>query len=97
MKKSVFRDKIAGMILAAAYGDALGAPHELSGLQGNVCDPLSIKDLKLGCDFYHEHEMNQWNVWPPPDLMDQECGIPTDDTAYRLAILHPWMRHNLQN
>ncbi len=97
MRKDLYLDKIQGMLLAAAYGDALGAPHELDGLQGNAIDPLTIKKLALGCDFYHDEAMNQWSVWPPPKLVDQCCGIPTDDTAYRLAIFHPWMRHCLQH
>ena len=93
MNRDRYIDKIQGMLLAGAYGDALGAPHELNGLQGNAIDPLTIRKLALGCDFYHDEKMNQWSIWPPPRFVDQSAGIPTDDTAYRLTIFHPWMRH----
>lgn len=97
MEKNLFIDKIQGMLLAAAYGDALGAPHEMDGLSGKVIDPQKIAKLCLGCDFYHDEKMNQWSVWPPPSMVDQRCGIPTDDTAYRLTIFHEYLRQCLKD
>ena len=95
MEETFFRDKIEGMLLCAAYGDALGAPHELAGLQGGVTDPLGIHKLAFGKDFYDDPKPNQWNVWPPPDLVGDFCGIVTDDTAYRITIFHECLRDSL--
>ena len=95
MEETFFRDKVEGMLLCGAYGDALGAPHELAGLQGGVTDPTGIYKLSFGKNFYHDPQPNQWNVWPPPDLVSDFCGIVTDDTAYRISIFHEFLRDAL--
>ncbi|MEM7233439.1 MAG: ADP-ribosylglycohydrolase family protein [Planctomycetota bacterium] len=87
-------DKILGMTLLAAYGDALGAPHELAGLKGEAED--TSKNLRLrpfsACFPREKDKITEWWVWPDHMLVPREQrGMVTDDTAFRVMILEPWL------
>ena len=86
-----FRDKLRGMLLLGGYGDALGAPHETSGIKGNAGDPASATQLPQFRD-YGTNTADPWDVWQDPSKIDGDTlGMPTDDTSYRVAILHQWL------
>lgn len=85
-------DRIEGMILLGAYGDALGAPHEPRGLEGEVGDPESLGALVSGAELMTVGEQGApWWIWPDGEVVQELRGVPTDDTAYRLMLLGPWL------
>ena len=81
------------MILLGAYGDALGAYHEPRGLQGYTGNPSSIEKLPKASTYQPPgSQATPWWVWiRGDDLPEGIVGVPTDDSAFRLLILHPWL------
>ena len=86
-------DKLAGMILLGAYGDALGALHEPNGLGGATGDPDLARRLPDAHRYQPPGQVSDtWWVWiDGNDIPPSTRGIPTDDTAFRLFVLEPWM------
>jgi hypothetical protein len=82
---STFDDKIRGMLLLGAYGDALGAAQE--GQETPTPDPLP--KILTARDMPEWGEA--WGTWLPAIVHAKRIGMPTDDTCYRLCILHPWL------
>jgi ADP-ribosylglycohydrolase len=89
MNPTHLHNKVRGMLLLGALGDALGAVHEQeSAFDGIVLDPGELRTLptlKAGIS------PNPWGFWPPPEMTGGRRGVPTDDTAFRFAMLHPWL------
>ena len=86
-------DKLRGMILLGAYGDALGALHEPAGLQGKVGLPEQARQLStVGSYQPPGQEGSPWWVWVDgASHLSSMKGLPTDDSAFRLFILQPWV------
>ena len=91
---TVLHDKLRGMIVLGAYGDALGALHEPSGLQGTTGDPARARSLSPFATYQPPGATGApWWVWVDGSNETAHLkGIPTDDTAFRLFILQPWLR-----
>lgn len=89
--REVFADKVRGMILLGAYGDALGAPHELGqALSGEIGDLAVARRLQPSRSYFTTPQ--EWGIWPDADEFDlDQKGLPTDDTGYRVAILQDWL------
>ena len=90
---SVIQNKLKGMILLGAYGDALGAYHEPRGLEGYTGDPSSVERLPKAATYQPPgSQAAPWWVWVQGDELGKDIiGVPTDDSAFRLFILHPWL------
>ena len=88
-----YLNKLKGMILLGAYGDALGAYHEPRGLQGYTGNPDSIHSLPKAVTYQPPgSQAAPWWVWIRGDELSEDIiGVPTDDSAFRLLILHPWL------
>ncbi|MBX2819806.1 MAG: ADP-ribosylglycohydrolase family protein [Rhodothermaceae bacterium] len=88
-----YLNKLKGMILLGAYGDALGAFHEPRGLQGYTGNPDSIHSLPKAVTYQPPgSQATPWWVWIRGDELTEDIvGVPTDDSAFRLLILHPWL------
>ena len=105
-----FTDKLRGMLLMGAYGDALGAPHEKStlafqgppsipqvlrgnaGVQGSTATSWQLQPFST----YHPlspHPFGMWIEHPSNQTaaFNTMVGLPTDDTAFRIALLHDWL------
>lgn len=93
MTAAELRDKLLGMILLGAYADALGAPFESEGLKGRAGDPSSADRLAPAREYQPPgSDGDPWWVWPDGDDIDPDAvGMPTDDSACRLLILHEWL------
>jgi hypothetical protein len=93
MVRAPLQDKMLGMILLGAYGDALGAPHEHTGLAGRPADPETARRLAPARDYHPPGRPGDpWWVWADGDDLDPDArGVPTDDSSYRLMILHEWL------
>lgn len=91
--KAELIDKIEGMLLLSAYGDALGAFHELDALSGDgkVIDPKHNTQLKKGSDFPKHRFNDPWAILIDQKAVTNDEGITSDDTAFRLNLLHPWI------
>ena len=87
-------DKLQGMILLGTYGDALGALHEPAGLQGKVGNPDAARRLSPVRAYQPPGSTGApWWIWlDGNDLSPDMRGVPTDDSAFRLLILHPWLQ-----
>ncbi|MEQ9454211.1 MAG: ADP-ribosylglycohydrolase family protein [Phycisphaeraceae bacterium] len=83
-------DRAHGMLLLAAYADALGAPRELDGLAGK---PAKAEDhcRLLPASSFHTADGSPWNIWPPSDITTDRLGVVTDDTEFRHLILDPYL------
>lgn len=81
------------MILLGAYGDALGAYHEPRGLEGYTGNPADVMRLPQAATYQPPgSQAAPWWVWVRgDDLEEGVIGLPTDDSAFRLFILHPWL------
>ena len=82
---NTFDDKIRGMLLLGAYGDALGAAQE--GQETPTPDPLPTRLVARDMPEWGE----AWGTWLPAIVHAKRIGMPTDDTCYRLCVLHPWL------
>ncbi len=82
---STFDDTIRGMLLLGAYGDALGAAQE--GQETPTPDPLPTPLVARDMPEWGE----AWGTWLPAIVHAKRIGMPTDDTCYRLCVLHPWL------
>ncbi len=80
-----FADKIRGMLLLGAYGDALGAEHEGQEAVAPEPFPRTLPARPM------PEKGEPWGTWMPSIVFAQQVGMPTDDTGYRLCILHPWL------
>lgn len=91
LTRAAYADKIQGMILLGAYGDALGAPHELNAaLRGEIGDLEQARRLQPARSYFTTPQ--EWGIWPDADELDlDQKGLPTDDTAYRATILQDWL------
>ncbi len=83
---SNFHDRLRGMFLLGAYGDALGAEHEKSPDIAQAPFPKPLQPRRMLEQGFH------WGTWLPNTVVASEIGVPTDDTCYRLFILHPWLQ-----
>ncbi len=85
-------DAVRGMLLLGAYGDALGAPHEHDGLAGRITDPEDLGRLARASTFYPPDTPGQpWWVWADANAVQTMRGLLTDDTSFRMMLLHPWL------
>ena len=83
-------NRISGMILLGAYGDAYGAEHET---RGHIHDDPFPKRLPAR-NLANHH----WGTWlPAASIPNPATGVPTDDTSYKLFILYPWLEDVLEN
>ena len=83
------RDRLLGMFAMGAYGDALGSWNEWhGGLSGAIEDPQKAALRGSG-----KVATNPWGYWI---ANDGQKPVVTDDTAFRVTILHPFMRHCLE-
>ena len=94
IKESELRDRLRGMMRLSAFADALGAQHELSGLDGNV-GPYSEKKALGPLSGYGRGKQTAtpFGVWvnPKDPKNHPRIGIPTDDTSIRMALIYPWL------
>ena len=90
-------DRVAGMLLLGAYGDALGAPHESESLLGGTTDADELGRLKE-VESYHgsDRSRSPWWVWADASALTGMRGVPTDDTSYRFMHLHLWIEHSVR-
>lgn len=87
-----FSNSVKGMLLLSAYGDALGAPHEMNGMRGQVIDPGQLAILPSVETVQPLHKKaHGWGVWADGKTIQGRRAIPTDDTAFRLMVLSPWL------
>lgn len=88
-----YRDKLRGMILLGAYGDALGATHEAKALGGALAAPEQARRLSVAAVYQAPgQEGGPWWVWFDGDELPAGVkGVPTDDTSFRVTLLQPWL------
>lgn len=67
-------DKIYGMVIGHALGDALGCPHEFK--------PTTLYTGKL------EHVFKRFNQYTKPTIRESVVGQTSDDTEMALALLY---------
>ena len=81
------------MILLGTYGDALGALLEPAALQGNVGLPDAARQLSPASAYQPPGKTGApWWVWLDGDHIPPDTrGVPTDDSAFRLILLHSWL------
>ena len=80
-------DRLRGMLLLSAYGDALGADHESQRAIHRAPLPKRLPEQTL------VSEPDRWGYWATTDQLDPPVkGLTTDDTAFKLFILHPWLQ-----
>lgn len=79
-------DRLRGMLLLGAYGDALGAVHEGSReiAPAPFPKPLPVRRML--------NQGSAWGTWLPNTVVATKAGVPTDDTCYRMFLLHPWLQ-----
>ncbi|MGQ0798592.1 MAG: ADP-ribosylglycohydrolase family protein [Pseudomarimonas sp.] len=94
LTREQFRDKAMGMMLMGAFGDALGAAHEVLGLNGEIAKDLLALDLRAYKIYEQRTAPEAFGVWPTPlgTTLANEVGIVTDDTGVRVMMLHQWLR-----
>ena len=85
-----FRDRLLGMLLFGAFGDAYGAAHERSGLDGRIAADLSTTELRPYASYDRRTTSEPFGVWPVP-VDKTERGLVTDDTGVRVMLLHQWL------
>ena len=85
-----FRDRLMGMLLFGAFGDAYGAAHERSGLDGLIAADLSTTELRPYASYDRRTTSEPFGVWPVP-VDKTERGLVTDDTGVRVMLLHQWL------
>lgn len=82
-------DKLEGMILLGAYGDALGVPTECVGLHGHT--PPGQPTCVLAPLVPDPCHSNEWGIWPNQTRIEGTIGASSDDSAWRFAILQRWL------
>ena len=83
-------DRLRGMLLLSAYGDALGSDHEQQAEVHSAPLPERLPEQTL------EAETNPWRYWPTTQQLNAPVkGLTTDDTAFKLFLLHPWLQEVL--
>lgn len=84
-------NRLKGMFLFAAYGDAMGADHERlnSAHPHPLPSILPFRNLPT--------KPNEWGTWVPRNVLRRGIAVFTDDTCFRFYILHAWLRSALQN
>jgi len=92
-------DKLLGMFLFGAYGDALGSPREKEAIKGQLQIPSSIGKLVNFEDYGELKNIlpDKWGLWSKESILRTIRGIPTDDTAFRLLLLHRWIDHSYES
>ena len=89
--KPTSTDRLRGMILLSAYGDAFGAEHEGVSSIHPAPFPDRLPTQNIGA------VTNRWGYWvTQAEAGNAAKGIPTDDTAFKLFILHRWLESNLE-
>ena len=79
-------DRLRGMLLLSAYGDALGADHESQREIHTAPLPDRLPEQTLAA------EPDPWQYWATTHQLDSPVkGLTTDDTAFKLFLLHPWL------
>ena len=85
-------DRLRGMLLLTAYGDALGSDHEQQEEIHSAPLPERLPKQTLAVD------PNPWRYWATVDQLNPPVkGLTTDDTAFKLFLLHPWLQEVLAN
>ena len=80
-------DRLRGMLLLSAYGDALGSDHEQQEVVHSAPLPNRLPEQTLVA------ETNPWRYWATTDQLNPPVkGLTTDDTAFKLFLLHPWLQ-----
>ena len=83
-------DRLRGMILFSAFGDALGANHETTRAIYPPSFPGRLLKQRL------DSEPAKWGYWITKNESAAPVkGVPTDDTSFKLFILHPWLQQVL--
>ena len=86
----VLADRLRGMLLLSAYGDALGADHEAQREIHRDPFPHRLPEQHLVAN------PDRWGYWATAaQLHPPVKGLTTDDTAFKLFILHPWLQQVL--
>ena len=88
LPQDVVIDKLKGMILLGALGDALGCPTEETCQSGDNYSNYSCSLQPYVSSSYHASE---WGVWPNQSQIVGEYGVVTDDTSFRISLLEPWL------
>ena len=93
MTLNELENKALGMLIGGAIGDALGAAGEFHG-------PHSISlidELKPAGSNHINNEAvltdrigQEWAIWDS-SVTNDTIGVITDDTSFRLTLLHPWL------
>ena len=79
-------DRLRGMMLLSAYGDAMGADHESQRAIHSAPLPTRLPEQNLIAD------ADRWGYWASTNQLNPPVkGLTTDDTAFKLFILHPWL------
>ena len=77
-------------MLMSAYGDALGADHETTRSIHPAPFPERLPLQTL------EPQPDRWGYWgTTAELGPTARGVTTDDTAFKLFLLHPWLQQVL--
>ena len=80
-------DRLRGMLLLSAYGDALGSDHEQQQEIHSAPLPDRLPEQTLVAD------TNPWRYWATTHQLNPPVkGLTTDDTAFKLFLLHPWIQ-----
>ena len=86
----IHRERLRGMMLLSAYGDALGADHETNNAIHPAPFPKQLPQQTL------DPEPDKWGYWVTTNELDSTAkGVTTDDTAFKLFLLHPWLQQIL--
>jgi len=100
-------DKLKGMLLLGAYGDALGGYRERAAIAHHYlgAGELPCKLQPYEAYFSQENDpngdddaykRNTWRVWPEKaDAIVDIVGIVTDDTSFRFTHYYPWIIKNV--
>jgi hypothetical protein len=79
-----------GMLLVGAVGDALGAAHEVAGMEVKIATNLVDPDFRPYSSYVGRKKSEPFGVWPRAQA--EELGIFTDDTSVRAMIVQQWLR-----
>jgi hypothetical protein len=90
LTEAEFRDKLMGMLLFGAFGDAFGAAHERTGLDGFIAADPIVAELRPYAAYDRRTTSEPFGVWPVP-ADKTEKGLVTDDTGVRVMLLHQWL------